>query len=84
MLGKWRESRAKNLCDVTIFYKLTKFKKVEVDLILIELCYNKGERQKGTHQRTSLSTAAFTVKTHSRLERCSNPSDVETLGLTEC
>lgn len=28
---------------------------------LTAVYYNKGERQKGTHQRTSLSTAAFTV-----------------------
>lgn len=45
-------------------YKVQKVFEVEkrVDLHLIAVYYNRGERQKGTHQRTSLSTAAFTVK----------------------
>lgn len=62
MLTKWRE-KVKKLGDITISYKLTKFPKVEksVDLHLTAVFHNKGERQKGTHQRTSLSTAVVTV-----------------------
>lgn len=56
--------RAKNWCDVTISYKLTKFKKVN---FVARHVRTRVIRQKGTHQRTSLSTAAFTVKAQTAL-----------------